>query len=94
MWYLKLQTFLASLLSDESGGNAVEYALIMALCAVFIISISSGLIISGLILLSTQMGHLFNSMTDCLAEPAVCPAESFGPDEGPCNVAHENCGDN
>ena len=72
-----------TLLKDESGANAVEYALIMALCAVFIIG--------GLILMSTQMGSLFNSMKDCLAEPAVCTAEIF---EGPCNVAHENCGNN
>ncbi len=72
-----------TLLKDESGANAVEYALIMALCAVFIIG--------GLILMSKGMGSLFNSMTDCLAEPAVCTAQTF---EGPCNVAHENCGDN
>ena len=72
-----------TLLRDKSGANAVEYALIMALCAVFIIG--------GLILMSTQMGSLFNSMGDCLSEPAVCTAETF---EAPCNVAHENCGNN
>ena len=38
MRYLKLQTFLTSLLKDESGANAVEYALIMTLVAVFIIA--------------------------------------------------------
>ena len=38
MWYLRLQTFIMSLLEDESGANAVEYALIMALVAVFIIA--------------------------------------------------------
>ncbi len=72
-----------TLLRDKRGANAVEYALIMALCAVFIIG--------GLILMSTQMGSLFNAMGQCLAEPAVCTAEIF---EGPCNVAHENCGTN
>ncbi len=83
MRYLKLQTFLPSLLKDDSGANAVEYAFIMALCAVFIIG--------GLILMSTQMGSLFDSMADCLGEPAVCTAETF---EGSCNVAHKNCGNN
>ncbi len=72
-----------TLLRDKRGANAVEYALIMALVAVFIIG--------GLILMSTQMGSLFNAMGQCLAEPAVCTAEIF---EGPCNVAHENCGAN
>ncbi len=72
-----------TLLRDNRGANAVEYALIMALCAVFIIG--------GLILMSTQMGSLFTAMGDCLSEPAVCTAEIF---EGPCNVAHENCGNN
>ncbi len=38
MWYLKLQTNIASLLKDDGGANAVKYALIMALVAVFIIS--------------------------------------------------------
>ena len=74
---------MTTLLRDKRGANAVEYALIMALCAVFIIG--------GLILMSTQMGSLFNAMGQCLAEPAVCTAEIF---EGPCNVAHENCGNN
>ncbi len=40
-----------TLLRDNRGANAVECALIMALCAVFIIG--------GLILMSTQMGSLF-----------------------------------
>ncbi len=38
VWYLKLRTFIASLLEDDSGASAVEYALIMALVAVFIIA--------------------------------------------------------
>ncbi len=38
MWYLKLRTFMLSLLRDESGAGAVEYALKMALVAVFIIA--------------------------------------------------------
>ena len=74
-----------SWLKGKSGANAVEYALIMALCAVFIIG--------GLILMSTQIGSLFNSMADCLGELATCTAEIFG-SEKTCNVAHENCGQN
>ena len=38
MWYLKLQTFNTSLLKDESGANAVAYALIMVVVADFIIA--------------------------------------------------------
>ena len=72
-----------TLLRDKRGANAVEYALIMALVAVFIIS--------GLILMSTQMGSLFNSMGQCLGDVVNCSAETF---EGPCDVAHENCGVN
>ncbi len=77
---------LFSVLKDNNGANAVEYALIMALVAVFIIS--------GVILMSTQIGSLFNSMASCLAEPAVCTAEIFGPEnsEKSCNVAHDDCG--
>ncbi len=77
-----------TLLRDKSGANAVEYALIMALGAVFIIS--------GLILMSTEMGSLFKSMGQCLGQPAVCTAEIFGPENSgkSCNVAHEDCGVN
>ncbi len=34
MWYLKLRTFITSLLKDDGGLNAVEFALIMTLVAV------------------------------------------------------------
>ncbi len=36
MWYLKLQGFITSVLKDDSGANAVEFALIMTLVAVLI----------------------------------------------------------
>ncbi len=36
MWYLKLQSFITSVLKDDSGANAVEFALIMTLVAVLI----------------------------------------------------------
>ncbi len=74
-----------TLLRDKSGANAVEYALIMALGAVFIIS--------GVILMATELGVHFNSMGQCLGQPAVCTAEIFGPEKS-CNVAHEDCGVN
>ncbi len=88
MRYQKLQTYITSMLRDKSGANAVEYALTMALGAVFIIS--------GLILMSTELGAHFNSMAKCLGQPTVCTAEIFGPENSgkPCNVAHENCGVN
>ncbi len=69
MWYLKLQSLVSSLLKDESGANAVEYALIMALVAVFIIS--------AVILMATEIGSLFNSMAACLSDAVNCTAGSF-----------------
>ncbi len=45
-----------SLLKDESGANAVEYAVIMALVAAFIIT--------GVILMATEISTLFNAMAD------------------------------
>ncbi len=69
MWYLKLRTFVKSLLKDESGANAVEYALIMALVAVFIIA--------AVILMATEIGTLFNSMATCLADAVNCTAATF-----------------
>ncbi len=69
MWYLKLQSLIPSLLKDESGANAVEYALIMALVAVFIIA--------GIILMSTEIGSLFNSMAACLSDAVNCSTTLF-----------------
>ncbi len=69
MWYLKLQTFITSLLRDESGANAVEYALIMALVAVFIIA--------AVILMATEIGNLFNAMANCLSDAVNCSATTF-----------------
>ncbi len=69
MWYLKLRTFITSVLEDESGANAVEYALIMALVAVFIIA--------AVILMSTEIGNLFNSMAACLSDAVNCSAGTF-----------------
>ncbi len=69
MWYLKLQTFITSLLRDESGANAVEYALIMALVAVFIIA--------AVILMATEIGNLFNAMANCLSDAVNCSPTTF-----------------
>ncbi len=69
MWYLKLRTFITSLLKDESGANAVEYALIMALVAVFIVA--------AVILMSTESGNLFNAMAACLSDAVNCSAATF-----------------
>ncbi len=49
-----LQNYVVSLLRDKGGANAVEYALIMALVAVFIIA--------GVIAMSGAIGTLFNNM--------------------------------
>ena len=69
MWSLRLRAFLASLLKDQSGANAVEYALIMALVAVFIIG--------GVILMSTEISNLFNGMAACLSDSVNCSAALF-----------------
>ncbi len=69
MWYLNLRTFITSLLKDEDGANAVEYALIMALVAVFIIA--------AVILMATEIGNLFNAMAGCLSDAVNCSATTF-----------------
>ncbi len=69
MCRLKFQTFIPSLLRDQSGANAVEYALIMALVAVFIIG--------GVILMSTEISNLFNAMAACLSDSVNCSAALF-----------------
>ena len=69
MWYFKLQTLLLSLVKDKRGANAVEYALIMALVAVFIIA--------AVILMATEIGNLFNAMATCLSDAVNCSAGTF-----------------
>ena len=69
MWYFKLHTLLLSLVKDERGANAVEYALIMALVAVFIIA--------AVILMATEIGNLFNAMATCLSDAVNCSAGTF-----------------
>ena len=69
MSWFKLHTLLLSMLKDKRGANAVEYALIMALVAVFIIG--------AVILMATEIGNLFNSMAECLSHVVHCSAEDF-----------------
>ena len=69
MWYLTIQTFITSLLKDKGGANAVEYALFMALVAVFIIA--------GVLAMSGAIGALFNSMASCLGDAPGCNTGTF-----------------
>ncbi len=83
MWQLftSIIPFLRSFLRDESAANAVEYSLNMALVAVFIIA--------GIVAMSGGMGELFNTMAECLDDPALCTPDDF---KKTCTDAHENCG--
>ncbi len=64
-----LQNYVVSLLRDKGGANAVEYALIMALVAVFIIA--------GVLAMSGAIGTLFNSMATCLSNAPGCNTGTF-----------------
>jgi Flp pilus assembly pilin Flp len=64
-----LQTYVVTLLRDKGGANAVEYALIMALVAVFIIA--------GVLAMSGAIGTLFNSMATCLGNAPGCNTATF-----------------
>ncbi len=83
MWqsFTLIIPILLPFLRDESAANAVEYSLIMALVAVFIIA--------GTLALSGEIGELFNKMAECLDDPALCTPDVF---KNPCTDAHENCG--
>ena len=65
-----LQNYVVSLLRDKGGANAVEYALIMALVAVFIIA--------GVLAMSGAIGNLFNNMATCLRNAPAFRATTFG----------------
>ena len=64
-----LQNYVVSLFRDKGGANAVEYALIMALIAVFIIA--------GVLAMSSAIGALFNSMASCLGDTPGCNTGTF-----------------
>ncbi len=65
-----LQNYVVTLLRHKGGANAVEYALIMALVAVFIIA--------GVLAMSGAIGNLFNNMATCLANAPGCSVTTFG----------------
>jgi len=66
---VEFSELLVTLLRDRGGANAVEYALIMALVAVFIIA--------GVLAMSGAIGALFNSMATCLGDAVNCNTATF-----------------
>ncbi len=67
LWVLK--DYVVTLLRHKGGANAVEYALIMALVAVFIIA--------GVLAMSGAIGTLFNNMAECLSKLPSCNTATF-----------------
>ncbi len=67
IWMMK--DYVVTLLRHKGGANAVEYALIMALVAVFIIA--------GVLAMSGAIGNLFNSMSSCLSNAPNCNTGTF-----------------
>ncbi len=67
IWMMK--DYVVTLLRHKGGANAVEYALIMALVAVFIIA--------GILAMSGAIGALFNSMASCLSDVTGCNTVTF-----------------
>ncbi len=67
IWMLK--DYIVTVLRHKGGANAVEYALIMALVAVFIIA--------GVIAMSGAINSLFNSMANCLLDAPNCNTLTF-----------------
>ena len=63
------QIYVVTLLRDKGGANAVEYALIMALVAVFFIA--------GVLAMSGAIGTLFNNMATCLGDTPGCNTATF-----------------
>ena len=67
IWMMK--DYVVTLLRHKGGANAVEYALIMALVAVFIIA--------GVLAMSSAINSLFNSMAVCLSDAPKCTVTTF-----------------
>ncbi len=67
IWMLK--DYVVTLLRHKGGANAVEYALIMALVAVFIIA--------GVLAMSTAINTLFSNMATCLTNAPACNVTTF-----------------
>ena len=68
IWMMK--DYVVTLLRHKGGANAVEYALIMALVAVFIIA--------AVIAMSTAIANLFTNMSVCLNNAPACRPSTFG----------------
>ena len=67
LWVFK--DYVVTLLRHKGGANAVEYALIMALVAVFIIA--------GVLAMSGAIGNLFQNMANCLSNAPGCTTATF-----------------
>ncbi len=67
IWMMK--DYVVTLLRHKGGANAVEYALIMALVAVFIIA--------GVLAMSGAIGNLFNNIANCLKNAPNCNTATF-----------------
>ncbi len=67
IWMMK--DYVVTLLRHKGGANAVEYALIMALVAVFIIA--------GVLAMSGAINTLFNNMAECLKDAPGCTVTTF-----------------
>ena len=64
-----LQNYVVTLLRDKGGANAVEYALLMSLIAVFIIA--------GVVAMSSSISTLFSNMATCLGNVPGCNTATF-----------------
>ncbi len=64
-----LQNYIVTFLRDKGGANAVEYALLMSLIAVFIIA--------GVVAMSSSISTLFNNMATCLGNVPGCNRATF-----------------
>ncbi len=67
IWMMK--DYVVTVLRHKGGANAVEYALIMALVAVFIIA--------AVVAMSTAIGTLFSNMATCLNDAPNCNTGTF-----------------
>ena len=65
----KLKEYFVTPLRHKGGANAVEYALIMALVAVFIIA--------GVLAMSNAINTLFGNMAVCLKDAPKCTTAVF-----------------
>ena len=65
---IMLMESLRAFVKREDGASAIEYALIAGLISVVIIGAAS--------LLGKEIGTVFTTIKDCIADPAACTAGS------------------